>query len=145
LASGNFLILLLLMTLMRLMILLSFIAPHNNMQRAWILAQTIGHTLSHDPHTKVGCLLIDGSTHDILSIGWNSFPDGVDDSDAVRWERPLKYQFVCHAEINAICRAARSGARIHGATCVITSFPCADCSRALIQAGMARLITTPLI
>lgn len=105
------------------------------------LAQTIGRVMSRDPSTRVGCVLIDGATSDILSIGWNCFPDRVDESIRARWERPSKYRYVAHAELNAICRAARNGVRLQGATCVLNIHPCTDCSRALIQAGVKKIIT----
>lgn len=104
-------------------------------------AQFIGQLLSKDPNTRVGCIIIDAVTSDVLSVGWNSFPDGVDDSLAARWERPLKYRFVTHAEVNCIAKAARNGVRLLGSSCYVTSHPCTDCSRALIQAGVRRVVT----
>jgi dCMP deaminase len=54
-----------------------------------------------------------------------------------RWERPAKYQWVEHAERNAIYNAARMGIPLKGCTAYITLAPCADCTRALIQAGIS--------
>lgn len=53
-----------------------------------------------------------------------------------RWERPQKYDWVEHAERNAIYNAARMGIPLKGCTAYITLAPCAACSRALIQAGI---------
>lgn len=105
------------------------------------LALSIGHTMSKDPDSRVGCLLVDGTTSDLLSVGWNAFPDGVDDSLPKRWERPLKYRYVCHSEIYAIAKAAQNGVRIQGATCIVPLHPCTDCSKALIQAGVKKILT----
>jgi dCMP deaminase len=106
------------------------------------LARTVGQKMSTDPNTRVGCDLLDGATLDILSIGWNSFPNRVDKLVQARWDRPTKYFFVCHAELNAICRAACNGVRLEGATFVLNIHPCSDCSRALIQAGVKKIITS---
>lgn len=117
------------------------IAPDSAMERLQQLALSIGNTMSKDPNTKVACLLLDGETSNPLSIGWNSFPDGVDDSKPERWHRPSKYRFVCHAETNAIAKAARNGIRLQGASCIIPIHPCTDCAKALIQAGIKKVMT----
>ena len=44
-----------------------------------------------------------------------------------------------HAEINAICQAARHGVHLEGATAYITNMPCTACSKALISAGIKRV------
>lgn len=76
--------------------------------------------------------------YDTLAI--NDLPSGVHDTPA-RWERPLKYQVVEHAERNAIYRAANCGIRTDSLTMVCPWAACADCARAIIQAGIIRLIT----
>jgi dCMP deaminase len=62
--------------------------------------------------------------------------------DPVRWARPLKYQFVEHAERNAIFNAARIGVKTEGCWAFMNFMPtpCADCARALIQAGIVKII-----
>lgn len=59
-----------------------------------------------------------------------------------RWERPQKYQWVEHAERNAIYNAARMGIPLKGCTAYITLAPCADCTRALIQSGITTVYGT---
>lgn len=54
-----------------------------------------------------------------------------------RHERPLKYKFAEHAERNAIFNANES---LRGCVCYVTMFPCADCSRAIIQTGIKELV-----
>jgi hypothetical protein len=44
----------------------------------------------------------------IVCFGANHFPKGVENTEE-RWQRPLKYQLVAHAETNAIFAAARKG------------------------------------
>lgn len=115
---------------------------------------------SKDPSTKVGCILV-GEDHEVLSTGFNGFPRGVRETvvthvpnpgediawkrevlDRERWERPLKYEFVEHAERNAIYNAARHGTRLYGCTAYLNyaPCPCADCTRALIQVGCLTIV-----
>jgi len=45
-----------------------------------------------------------------------------------------------HAERNAIFGAEKLGKSVKGATMYCTLFPCADCARAIVAAGMRRLV-----
>lgn len=83
--------------------------------------------------TKVGAVLIrDDMT--ILSA-FNTFPDGISASTE-RLERPLKYNYINHAEANLIGNAARYGIPTIGCSVEITHMPCIACARLLIQAGI---------
>ena len=97
--------------------------------------------LSKDPAKKVGCVLLNPETHGVISVGFNGFPMGVNESIASRWQRPEKYSFVSHAEANAVSLAASAGVSTKNATCVVTCFPCSDCAKLLIQAGIRRVVT----
>ncbi len=58
---------------------------------------------SKDPNTQVGACIVD-SNNIILSTGYNGFPYGCSD-DLYPWEREgedTKYNYVVHAELNAI-------------------------------------------
>ena len=55
-----------------------------------------------------------------------------------RYERPLKYLYTEHAERNAIYFAARQ--ILEGSTIYLQWFPCADCARAIIQSGIAKIV-----
>jgi dCMP deaminase len=70
----------------------------------------------------------------------NFFPKNVKESKE-RWERPLKYSYVEHAERNVIYKAAREGFKTEGATMYCAWASCADCARAIIQAGIKKLVT----
>ena len=59
-----------------------------------------------------------------------------------RWQRPLKYKYVEHAERNAVYNAVRHGTPLEGSIAVVTMFPCCDCARALIQVGVSNIVTT---
>lgn len=103
------------------------------------LAKFQADLFSKDPHTKVATILLSPNLV-ILSTGYNGFPSGMDDDVAHRWERPLKYNYVTHSEINSICSAARNGTRLDGAIAIVTLFPCSDCAKALIQAGIKTIV-----
>lgn len=92
---------------------------------------------SKDPSTQVGALLVRGQRP--LSFGYNGFPRGVPDWEQ-RWERPQKYAFVVHAELNAIVNAQQS---LAGATLYLTHRPCGACAKAIIQAGIVRVVVGP--
>jgi dCMP deaminase len=95
---------------------------------------------SKDRSRKTGAVIVD-RRNVLLSIGWNGFPRGVDDDVHLRHERPAKYQWTEHAERNAIYNAAAKGIPTLG--CVMHSawYPCADCARAVIQAGIVELVS----
>ena len=96
---------------------------------------------SKDQSVKVGVVIV-GPDNEVRSTGYNGFPRGIDESFPSRWERPIKYQFVEHAERNAVYNAARIGVSTRGCTAYMESPPCADCGRALIQAGIKKIVVT---
>lgn len=96
---------------------------------------------SKDPNTQVGACLIDESNR-ILSTGYNGFPQGCSDDD-FPWNRDAergetKYPFVVHAELNAILNAR--GASLVGSRLYVGLFPCNECAKAIIQAGVREVI-----
>ena len=95
--------------------------------------------LSHDSSTQIGALLVN-SIGSVLAEGINEFPQDVKET-LERWERPIKYKFVEHAERNAIYAAAHKGIKTVGLTMVCTWGACTDCARAIIQAGIKCLVT----
>ena len=88
---------------------------------------------------KVGASLVlaDGVT---TLVACNDFPAGVRDLEA-RHTHPERLLWIEHAERNAIFAAARAGYATAGATLVATFHPCADCARAIVQAGIVHLHT----
>ncbi len=87
---------------------------------------------SKDPNKKVGAVIID-SKRRILATGYNGFPRGVPDFEELYRDKPMKYPRVVHAELNAILNAK---ADLEGATLYVTNFPCCECAKAIIQAGV---------
>lgn len=51
-----------------------------------------------------------------------------------------EYGRVVHAEMNAVCDAARRGVALKGATLFCTTFPCHNCTKHIIAAGITRVI-----
>ncbi len=97
--------------------------------------------LSKDTSTQVGALLL-GSHNEIRSMGYNGAPRGCSaDEDSRGSTRPEKYFWFSHAELNAITNAARTGTPLEGCVLVVTHFPCMDCARAIVQAGIKRVVT----
>lgn len=114
---------------------------------------------SKDRSTRVGCVIVSPSGN-ILATGFNGFPRGCLDSKndvlhpvdfpnnyaqlridvEARHERPAKYKWTVHAEVNAICNAACDGVSLKGATAYLPWFPCSGCMGALIQAGISCIV-----
>lgn len=91
---------------------------------------------SKDRSTKVGAVIvIDGNP----IIGYNGFPRGCNDDIDERHLRPIKYDWVLHAEENAIINAARLGQRTMGADMYVNWFPCARCAGMIVNAGIKRV------
>ena len=91
---------------------------------------------SKDPNTKVGACIV-SMDKKVLSVGYNGMPIGIDDKK-IPWGREgeeldTKYPYVCHAELNAILNSDRN---LHNSRIYVTLFPCNECAKALIQAGI---------
>lgn len=94
-------------------------------------------TISKDPSTKVGAVLVDDARR-VIGLGYNGFPRGISDHPDRYAKRELKYEMIVHAEANAILNAIKS---THGATLYCNFFPCPRCAALLIQAGIRRIIS----
>ena len=98
-------------------------------------------TRSKDPKTQVGACIVD-SLHRVVAIGYNGFPRGCCD-DTFPWRdraaraMHTKYMYVVHAELNAILNSKHS---VRGGTLYTTRFPCNECTKALIQAGIRKVL-----
>ena len=97
---------------------------------------------SKDPNTQVGACIV-SQDNKILSMGYNGFPKGCDDDD-FPWARTAetanetKYPFVTHAEPNAILNYR--GGSLEGAKIYVALFPCNECAKAIIQAGLKTVV-----
>ncbi|MCJ8332199.1 MAG: dCMP deaminase family protein [Lentisphaeria bacterium] len=99
------------------------------------LAWVTGMNLSKDPRTKVGAIIVTEDTRQV-SIGYNGFPSKLKETPE-RWEKPLKYDYVIHAELNAImnCPFDTKGAWLY-----CTHQPCHRCLEHLVNAGIKRVV-----
>lgn len=96
---------------------------------------------SKDPSTQVGACIV-STDNRILSTGYNGFPQGCSDDD-FPWNRDesvgeTKYNFVVHAELNAILNAG--GKSLVGSRIFVSLFPCHECAKAIIQAGVKEVV-----
>ncbi|MCD7859087.1 MAG: dCMP deaminase family protein [Firmicutes bacterium] len=94
---------------------------------------------SKDPNTQVGACII-SPENIIMSTGYNGMPKGCSD-DAFPWEREgteTKYPYVVHAELNAILNA--HGRNLQGCKLYVALFPCNECAKAIIQAGLREVV-----
>lgn len=105
------------------------------------LARHQADIFSKDPSKKVGAIILAPESLQILSLGYNGMPRGVDETQNERWKRPTKMYWVEHAERNALYNACRHGTPLSGSIAVVTMFPCCDCARALIQSGIQLVVS----
>ena len=96
---------------------------------------------SKDPNTQVGACIV-SDDNKILSMGYNGFPIGCSD-DEFPWAREgdalnNKYFYTTHSELNAILNYRRGS--LEGAKLYVTLFPCNECAKAIIQAGIKTLV-----
>ncbi len=92
---------------------------------------------SYCQRRKVGALIVKDKM--IISDGYNGTPAGFEnvcEDD----ESGLTKPYVLHAEANAITKIARSGNCSDGATLYVTTSPCIECSKLIIQAGIKRVV-----
>ena len=92
---------------------------------------------SKDPSTQTGAVLV-ASDRTILSVGYNGFPKGMNDSEKLYANRETKYSRIVHCEMNAILNAKRS---VEGST--LYTWPLGSCDRCvvhMIQAGVKTFV-----
>lgn len=94
---------------------------------------------SKDPSTQVGAVIADEKNR-VVSVGYNGFPRGLDDSEGLYYDRLLKYDRILHAEQNAIMFSPRRD--LKGCTVYIHPIPpCSRCSLEIIQSGLSRVVS----
>ena len=113
--------------------------PHNDIMNEVYLKQAYVYASnSADTSTQNGAILIHPSKG-ILLGACNGLPNGIEDKEE-RWERPNKYCYVEHAERNVIYKAAERGLPTTGLIMCCPWYSCCDCARAIIQAGITKVI-----
>lgn len=98
------------------------------------MAETISQ-MSKDPNTKVGVVILSSDKHQI-STGYNGFVSGIDETYE-KWKCPIKYEYVIHAELNALlfCPFDKKDSTLYS-----THQPCHKCLQYIIQTGIKRIV-----
>lgn len=88
----------------------------------------------------VGCVLVNKDNR-IVSTGYNGSISGNPQCDEVGHKmRDGHCIATIHAEINALIYCAKEGITVKNSVCYVTHFPCLNCTKALIQAGISKII-----
>ncbi len=95
---------------------------------------------SYCQRRKVGALLVKDKM--IISDGFNGTPVGFE--NVCEDEEGRTKSYVLHAEANAITKVAQSNNSSRGATLYVTTSPCIECSKLIIQAGIKRIVFADL-
>ena len=91
------------------------------------------------PRMHCGCVLV--KDKHVIATGYNgSIPGDVHCEDVGCLIVDNHCIRTNHAEINALTQAARRGNSVEGATAYVTNMPCTTCSKALIAAGIKRVV-----
>jgi dCMP deaminase len=93
-------------------------------------------TNSYCKRRQVGALLVKDKM--IISDGYNGTPSGFE--NMCEDENNITKPYVLHAEANAITKVAKSNNSSEGSTLYITTSPCIECAKLIIQAGIARVV-----
>ena len=107
----------------------------NKWDKHWLEVAAVVSKLSKDPTTQVGAVIVTPDNRQ-CSIGYNGFSAGIDETPE-KWERPLKYEYVIHAEKNALmnCPFDTQGCSIY-----TTITPCHRCLVHLVNAGIKKVV-----
>jgi dCMP deaminase len=91
---------------------------------------------SYCKRRQVGALIVKDRM--IISDGYNGTPEGFE--NICEDENNKTKAYVLHAEANAITKVAKSNNSSDGATLYITTSPCMECSKLIIQSGIRRVV-----
>ncbi len=92
--------------------------------------------LSDDTEKGVAAIIV--KNDNIISYGVNKLPKGCLKLEE-RCEAPLKYDWLEHAEKDAIFKAAKDGVKLKNSKMYVNYFPCCDCARAIISSGIKKI------
>lgn len=91
---------------------------------------------SKDPSSQNGCVIVDARRRPV-SFGYNGTIQGADESKMTLSERPMKYYFAIHSEMNAVIFAGRD---LTGCTLYNKMATCENCLKYCLQAGIKRFV-----
>lgn len=109
-------------------------------QREWDkyfmkIAETVA-LKSKDPSSKMGCVIVDKNKR-VVSLGYNGMIQGSDETKMTLSERPMKYYFAIHSEMNALIFAHQD---LSGCTVYNRVATCENCLKYCLQAGITRFV-----
>ena len=93
---------------------------------------------SKDPNSQCGAFII-SEQNEPLGWGYNGPPKKINDHD-ITWTRPEKYDFIVHAEVNAIQHARGN---LENSTIYVTAKPCKSCMLNIVSSGIKRVVYFP--
>lgn len=111
-------------------------SKQSKLDRRYLKMAKIWAENSYCERRKVGALLVKDKM--IISDGYNGTPAGFE--NICEDENNKTKPYVLHAEANAITKVAKSGNSSDGATLYVTSSPCIECAKLIIQAGIIRVV-----
>ncbi|MBR2725132.1 hypothetical protein IKE97_00585 [Candidatus Saccharibacteria bacterium] len=91
---------------------------------------------SKDPSSKMGCVVVDKNKR-IIATGYNGLIQGADETKMTLSERPMKYYFAIHSEMNAVLFAHQD---LTGCTIYNRVATCENCLKYCLQAGIKRFV-----
>jgi dCMP deaminase len=112
------------------------IKKQNLLDQRYLAMAGIWAQNSYCKRRQVGALLVKNKM--IISDGYNGTPSGFENE--CEDENNTTKPYVLHAEANAITKVARSNNSSDGATLYVTSSPCIECAKLIIQAGINRVV-----
>ncbi len=114
--------------------------PGNSKQllldKRYLEMATIWASNSYCKRRQVGALIVKDKM--IISDGYNGTPAGFE--NICEDENGETKPYVLHAEANAITKVAKTNNSSDGATLYVTSSPCLECSKLIIQSGIKRVV-----
>jgi dCMP deaminase len=109
-----------------------------NLDKRYLDMAKIWAENSYCKRRKVGALIVKDKM--IISDGYNGTPSGFE--NICEDEDNKTKAYVLHAEANAITKVAKSNNSSDGATLYVTTSPCLECAKLIIQAGILRVVFT---
>lgn len=103
-------------------------------------AYGIADEKSDDPVTKTGALIVTPTLDQIISMGYNHFPRGLNPTKEQILDRDWKYKHILHAETSAIYAAALRGGFLDSAVMYMPWVPCMPCALAVVDSGIKTMI-----
>ena len=110
------------------------------LDRRYLRMAKIWSENSYCERRKVGALIVKDKM--IISDGYNGTPSGF--PNVCKSSEGVTLPYVLHAEANAITKVARSNNSSEGGTLYVSTSPCMECSKLIIQSGIKRVVFSEL-